>query len=63
VIDLRAIGNVGPHDPVLPGKLYVLRWKEVRVRELESKHRDGYKRKPVKRGEFTDWESEHVWGD
>ena len=28
--------------------------KEVRVKELESKHRDGYRRKPVKRGEFSD---------
>ena len=37
--------------------------KEVRVRELESKHRDGYRRKPVKRGEFSDWDSEQVWGD
>ena len=32
--------------------------KEVRLRELESKQRDGYRRKPVKRGEFSDWESE-----
>jgi len=37
--------------------------KEVRVRDLESKHREGYKRKPVKRGEFSDWESEQVWGE
>ncbi len=37
--------------------------KEVRVRDLESKHREGYRRKPVKRGEFSDWESEQVWGD
>ncbi len=37
--------------------------KEVRVRDLESKHREGYKRKPVKHGEFSDWESEQVWGD
>ena len=37
--------------------------KELRVRELESQHREGYKRKPVKRGEFSDWESEQVWGD
>ena len=37
--------------------------KEVRVKNLESKHRAGYKRKPVKRGEFSDWESEQVWGD
>jgi predicted transcriptional regulator len=37
--------------------------KEVRVKELESKQRDGYKRKPVRRGEFSNWESEQVWGD
>ena len=37
--------------------------KEVRVKELESRHREGYKRKPVKRGEVGDWESEQVWGD
>ena len=37
--------------------------KEVRVKELESRHRQGYKRKPVKRGEFSEWELEQVWGD
>lgn len=37
--------------------------KEVRVKDLESKQREGYKRKPVKRGEFSDWESEQVWCD
>jgi metal-responsive CopG/Arc/MetJ family transcriptional regulator len=35
--------------------------KEVRMNELERKHREGYKRKPVKRGEFEDWEAEQVW--
>jgi metal-responsive CopG/Arc/MetJ family transcriptional regulator len=37
--------------------------KEVHIRELESKHREGYKRKPVKRGEFSGWESQQEWGD
>jgi metal-responsive CopG/Arc/MetJ family transcriptional regulator len=37
--------------------------KEARVKELESRHRQGYKRKPIKRGEFSDWESEQVWGE
>lgn len=37
--------------------------REVRVKELESKHREGYRRKPIKRGEFSDWEPEQVWGD
>ena len=37
--------------------------KEVHIKELESRHREGYKRKPVKRDEFSNWESEQVWGD
>jgi metal-responsive CopG/Arc/MetJ family transcriptional regulator len=35
--------------------------REVRMNELERKHREGYKRKPIKRGEFSDWEAEQVW--
>jgi predicted transcriptional regulator len=35
--------------------------REVRINELEQKHREGYKRKPVKRGEFEDWEAEQIW--
>jgi predicted transcriptional regulator len=37
--------------------------KELQVKKLESRHREGYKRKPVKRGEFSDWEAEQAWGD
>ena len=33
----------------------------VRVRSLEQKQRDGYTRKPVRRGEFNVWEREQVW--
>ncbi len=35
--------------------------KEIQTRQLEQKHRAGYKRKPVRRGEFSVWESEQVW--
>jgi len=35
--------------------------REVRVNELEQKHHEGYKRKPVKKGEFEGWEAEQVW--
>jgi len=35
----------------------------LQERELERKHRAGYARKPVEPGEFSDWESEQVWGD
>jgi metal-responsive CopG/Arc/MetJ family transcriptional regulator len=32
-------------------------------KELERRHREGYRRKPVRRGEFDLWETEHAWGD
>ena len=35
--------------------------REVRINEFEQKHREGYRRKPVRRGEFDDWEAEQVW--
>lgn len=34
---------------------------KVRVMELERKQREGYRRKPVRPGEFSVWESEQVW--
>jgi metal-responsive CopG/Arc/MetJ family transcriptional regulator len=37
--------------------------KQVHIKELEARHREGYKRKPVRRGEFSAWESEQIWGD
>ncbi len=36
--------------------------KNVQIRELERKHREGYKRKPVKKGEFDIWHAEQAWG-
>lgn len=35
--------------------------EKIRVSELERKHREGYRRKPVKPEEFGDWEAEQVW--
>ena len=32
-------------------------------REKERKHREGYLRKPPRRGEFQEWEREQVWGE
>jgi metal-responsive CopG/Arc/MetJ family transcriptional regulator len=31
--------------------------------ELERRHREGYGRRPVQPGEFSDWEDEQVWVD
>jgi len=32
--------------------------ERLRMRELERKHREGYLRKPVKKGDFSLWERE-----
>jgi CopG family transcriptional regulator / antitoxin EndoAI len=36
--------------------------REFRVRQLEEKHRKGYAKHPVVPDEFSEWESEQVWG-
>ncbi len=35
----------------------------ARERVLERKHREGYRRKPVKRGEFVLGVGDQAWGD
>ena len=34
-----------------------------RIQEMERRHREGYRRKPVRRGELTAWTREQVWPD
>jgi predicted transcriptional regulator len=36
---------------------------KVRVEEMERKQREGYRQKPVGKGEFTVWEKEQVWDE
>ena len=33
------------------------------TRELEKRHREGYRQKAITRAEFSRWESEQVWID
>jgi metal-responsive CopG/Arc/MetJ family transcriptional regulator len=33
------------------------------LEQMENKHRQGYKRHPTSRGEFSVWEAEQAWGD
>jgi len=35
----------------------------LELNDMERKHREGYKRKPVRPEEFEDWEAEQVWVD
>jgi len=36
---------------------------QLSIAGLEEKHRKGYQRHPVKKGEFSVWEGEQDWGD
>lgn len=36
---------------------------DLRRKDLERRHREGYLKKPVQPGEFGDWENEQVWPD
>ena len=35
--------------------------ERLRAQELERRHAAGYRRKPVRRGEFDVWSAEQVW--
>ena len=37
--------------------------ENLRIAELEEKHRRGYENTPVEPLEFSVWENEHAWGD
>lgn len=37
--------------------------RRVYEKSLEDRQREGYRRRPVKRGEFSDWEKEQIWTD
>ena len=35
--------------------------KQLKIKELEKKHREGYLKNPVQNNEFLIWEDEQVW--
>ena len=37
--------------------------ERLRLDALEERHRGGYRRKPVRRGEFDRWDAEQTWPD
>jgi len=37
--------------------------ERLKERGLERKHREGYSKRPVRKGEFSPWESQQAWGE
>jgi metal-responsive CopG/Arc/MetJ family transcriptional regulator len=56
----RVVKRLGTNRSAFTRQALKAALREVRINELERKHREGYERKPVKKGEF-DWETEQVW--
>ena len=59
----RVTKRLGTTRSAFTRKALKMALREVQMSELERKHREGYRRKPVKRGEFDIWEAEQVWGE
>ena len=57
----RVIKRLGTTRSAFTRKALKMALREVQMSELERKHREGYRRKPVQRGEFDIWEAEQVW--
>jgi len=36
--------------------------RKINIKQLEMKHKRGYEVRPVRKNEFSRWESEQVWG-
>ena len=37
--------------------------RRIEIKKMEQKHRQGYQRKPVKQGEFSNWEDQQIWAE
>jgi metal-responsive CopG/Arc/MetJ family transcriptional regulator len=37
--------------------------RDIKAKRLEKRHRAGYERHPVAKGEFDVWHDEQAWGD
>ena len=56
-----AVARLGTSRSAFTRRALQAELEALRERELERRHREGYQRRPVKRGEFSGWESEQVW--
>jgi len=56
-----AVARLGTSRSAFTRRALQAELEALRERELERRHREGYQRRPVKRGEFSAWESEQVW--
>jgi metal-responsive CopG/Arc/MetJ family transcriptional regulator len=59
----RAARRLGVSRSTFTRRALAAALERLRVEELERRHREGYRRKPVRRGEFDSWHAGQVWPD
>jgi metal-responsive CopG/Arc/MetJ family transcriptional regulator len=59
----RAVKKLQTTRSALIRESIQLHLKTLETREAEARHRAGYRKHPVARGEFDVWESQQNWGD
>jgi len=37
--------------------------ENIRMKQMEEKHKTGYEQRPVEASEFSEWEPEQQWGE
>ena len=59
----RAAARLGLSRSAFTRRALRAELERLRLEALEQRHREGYRRKPVRRGEFDVWEDEQTWPD
>lgn len=59
----RAARRIGVSRSAFTRRALEAEIERLRVEELERRHREGYRQKPVRRGEFSAWTREQIWPD
>lgn len=59
----RAAKRLGLTRSAFARSAFAAALERLRVQERERRHAAGYRRKPVRRGEFDAWGAEQVWPD
>ena len=59
----RAIQKLGTTRSAFVREALSASLERLQTLQMEARHKAGYKKKPVARDEFNDWEDEQAWGD
>lgn len=59
----RTVRRLGTTRSAFTRRALMAALGEEQRRKRERRHAAGYRAKPVRRGEFSAWESEQVWPD